>query len=93
MPSKTQLQKTRDRIFAALNGQAKCRSTLVHETGLARTTIYDHLMRALADGEVRRFAVKGKSRGRPKVFWEKLDTVVISNVDGVIQPDLSRVES
>ncbi len=46
------------------------RSNLVSMTGVARTTLYDSLLRLIVKGYVSRFSEARKERGRPKVFFQ-----------------------
>ena len=46
------------------------RAKLVSLTGVARSTLYDSLMRLNLKGYVTSFSEERKQRGRPKVFYE-----------------------
>jgi len=46
------------------------RSKLVAITGIARSTLYDSLLRLILKGYVARFSEERRQRGRPKVFYK-----------------------
>jgi uncharacterized membrane protein len=46
------------------------RSRLVAITGIARSTLYDSLLRLILKGYVARFSEERRQRGRPKVFYK-----------------------
>lgn len=46
------------------------RSRLVTITGIARSTLYDSLLRLILKGYVARFSEERRQRGRPKVFYK-----------------------
>lgn len=46
------------------------RSKLVTLTGIARSTLYDSLLRLILKGYVARYSEDRKQRGRPKVFYQ-----------------------
>ena len=46
------------------------RSKLVTITGIARSTLYDSLLRLILKGYVARFSEERRQRGRPKVFYK-----------------------
>jgi len=46
------------------------RSRLVAITGIARSTLYDSLLRLILKGYVARFSEVRRQRGRPKVFYK-----------------------
>lgn len=46
------------------------RSRLVSITGIARSTLYDSLLRLILKGYVARFSEERRQRGRPKVFYK-----------------------
>jgi predicted ArsR family transcriptional regulator len=48
------------------------RSKLVSLTGIARSTLYDSLLRLILKGYVARFPENRKQRGRPKVYYQVL---------------------
>lgn len=48
------------------------RSKLVSLTGIARSTLYDSLLRLILKGYIARFSEDRKQRGRPKVFYQVL---------------------
>ena len=48
------------------------RSKLVSLTGIARSTLYDSLLRLILKGYVVRFSEDRKQRGRPKVYYQVL---------------------
>jgi predicted ArsR family transcriptional regulator len=58
-------------VFAILKREGPLtRSHLVSITGVARTTLYDSLLRLIVKGYVSRFSEARKQRGRPKVFFQ-----------------------
>ena len=58
-------------IYAILRREGPLtRSHLVSITGVARTTLYDCLLRLIVKGYVTRFSEQRKQRGRPKVFFQ-----------------------
>ncbi|MFW9856397.1 MAG: helix-turn-helix domain-containing protein [Candidatus Thorarchaeota archaeon] len=58
-------------IYAILRREGPLtRSNLVSLTGIARTTLYDSLLRLIVKGYVTRFSEERKERGRPKVFFQ-----------------------
>jgi len=48
------------------------RSKLVNLTGVARSTLYDSLLRLILKGYVVRFSEERTERGRPKVYYKIL---------------------
>lgn len=48
------------------------RSKLVSLTGIARSTLYDSLLRLILKGHIARFSEDRKQRGRPKVYYQVL---------------------
>ncbi len=46
------------------------RSKLVAITGIARSTLYDSLLRLILKGYVARFSEERRQRGRPKVYYK-----------------------
>lgn len=46
------------------------RSQLVKKTGVARSTLYDALVRLILQGHVTKFSERPTSPGRPKVFFQ-----------------------
>ena len=48
------------------------RSKLVALTGIARSTLYDSLLRLILKGFVASFSEDRRHRGRPKVFYKAL---------------------
>ena len=48
------------------------RSKLVSLTGIARSTLYDSLLRLILKGYVARYSEDRKQRGRPKVYYQVL---------------------
>lgn len=46
------------------------RSKLVSLTGIARSTLYDSLLRLILKGYVARFSEERRQRGRPKVYYK-----------------------
>ena len=48
------------------------RSKLVSLTGIARSTLYDSLLRLILKGYIARFSEDRKQRGRPKVYYQVL---------------------
>ena len=52
---------------------ALTRSKLVSLTGIARSTLYDSLLRLMLKGYVASFSEDRRHRGRPKVFYKILD--------------------
>ena len=48
------------------------RSKLVSLTGIARSTLYDSLLRLILKGFVASFSEDRRHRGRPKVFYKVL---------------------
>jgi predicted ArsR family transcriptional regulator len=48
------------------------RSKLVSLTGIARSTLYDSLLRLILKGFVASFSEDRRQRGRPKVFYKVL---------------------
>ncbi|UCG00503.1 MAG: winged helix-turn-helix transcriptional regulator [Candidatus Heimdallarchaeota archaeon] len=46
------------------------RSRLVAITGIARSTLYDSLLRLILKGYVARFSEERRQRGRPKIFYK-----------------------
>ena len=48
------------------------RSKLVSLTGIARSTLYDSLLRLILKGFVASFSEDRRHRGRPKVFYKAL---------------------
>lgn len=46
------------------------RSELVKETKIPRSTIYDSLVKLILDGQVWKYSVPSKKRGRPRIFYE-----------------------
>jgi len=48
------------------------RSRLVNITGVARSTLYDSLLRLILKGYVARYSEERKERGRPKVYYKAL---------------------
>ncbi|MHA2307472.1 MAG: winged helix-turn-helix transcriptional regulator [Candidatus Hodarchaeales archaeon] len=48
------------------------RSKLVSLTGIARSTLYDSLLRLILKGYIARFSEDRKQRGRPRVFYQVL---------------------
>lgn len=63
------------RVLAAVlatAGRPLTRGELVQQTGLPRTTIYEHLCRLEACQQVARFTVRGRGRrGRPWTVWTR----------------------
>ena len=49
------------------------RSKLVSLTGIARSTLYDSLLRLILKGFVASFSEDRRHRGRPKVFYKALN--------------------
>ena len=49
------------------------RSKLVSITGIARSTLYDCLLRLILKGYVVSFSEERRHRGRPKVFYKALN--------------------
>jgi predicted transcriptional regulator len=41
-------------------------------TGIARSTLYDSLLRLILKGYIARFSEDRKQRGRPRVFYQVL---------------------
>ncbi len=52
---------------------ALTRSKLVSLTGIARSTLYDSLLRLMLKGYIASFSEDRRHRGRPKVFYKVLD--------------------
>ena len=46
------------------------RSRLVSLTGIARSTLYDSLLRLILKGYVARFSEDRRQRGRPKIYYK-----------------------
>ncbi|MFX0209023.1 MAG: helix-turn-helix domain-containing protein, partial [Candidatus Hodarchaeota archaeon] len=46
------------------------RARLVSITGIARSTLYDSLLRLILKGYVARFSEERRQRGRPKVYYK-----------------------
>lgn len=46
------------------------RTRLVSITGIARSTLYDSLLRLILKGYVARFSEERRQRGRPKVYYK-----------------------
>ncbi|MFX0013558.1 MAG: helix-turn-helix domain-containing protein [Promethearchaeota archaeon] len=46
------------------------RAKLVSITGIARSTLYDSLLRLILKGYVARFSEERRQRGRPKVYYK-----------------------
>lgn len=46
------------------------RSKLVSITGIARSTLYDSLLRLILKGYVARFSEERRRRGRPKIYYK-----------------------
>ncbi|NHJ02171.1 MAG: hypothetical protein EAX86_08535 [Candidatus Heimdallarchaeota archaeon] len=46
------------------------RSKLVSLTGIARSTLYDSLLRLILKGYVARYSEERRQRGRPKVYYK-----------------------
>ncbi len=46
------------------------RTKLVSITGIARSTLYDSLLRLILKGYVARFSEERRQRGRPKVYYK-----------------------
>lgn len=52
---------------------ALTRSKLVSLTGIARSTLYDSLLRLMLKGYIASYSEDRRLRGRPKVFYKVLD--------------------
>jgi predicted ArsR family transcriptional regulator len=48
------------------------RTRLVKLTGVARSTLYDSLLRLILKGHVLRYSEERKQRGRPKVYFKAI---------------------
>ncbi|MFX0170628.1 MAG: helix-turn-helix domain-containing protein [Candidatus Hodarchaeota archaeon] len=48
------------------------RTKLVRLTGIARSTLYDSLLRLILKGYVIRFSEERRQRGRPKVYFKAI---------------------
>jgi predicted transcriptional regulator len=48
------------------------RTKLVRITGIARSTLYDSLLRLILKGYVIRFSEERRQRGRPKVYFKAI---------------------
>ncbi len=48
------------------------RTKLVKLTGVARSTLYDSLLRLILKGHVFRYSEERKQRGRPKVYFKAI---------------------
>jgi len=46
------------------------RARLVSITGIARSTLYDSLLRLILKGYVARFSEERRQRGRPKIYYK-----------------------
>lgn len=61
-------------VYAILKREGPLtRSRLVSITDVARTTLYDCLLRLIVKGYVSRYSEQRKQRGRPKVFFQAMD--------------------
>ena len=47
----------------------KTRPEIVSDLGIPRTTVYDRLVRLVLRGQVRKFPVPRKTRGRPRIKY------------------------
>jgi predicted ArsR family transcriptional regulator len=62
------------KIFNILKKQGPLtRSKLVSITGIARSTLYDCLLRLILKGYVVSFSEERRHRGRPRVFYKALN--------------------
>jgi predicted ArsR family transcriptional regulator len=62
------------KIFIILKQQGPLtRSKLVTITGIARSTLYDCLLRLILKGYVVSFSEERRHRGRPRVFYKALN--------------------
>ena len=63
--------KTDLTVLSALReNQPATRMDLCEKTGIPRTTIYDSLTRLMLKKVVIKYSSPGKSKGRPKVFYQ-----------------------
>lgn len=46
------------------------RSQLTNITGIPRTTIYDVVVKLILGEKIRKYSVRSRKRGRPRVFYE-----------------------
>ncbi len=46
------------------------RTQLVAKTNIARSTLYDSLLRLILKGHVTKFSERSQERGRPKVYFQ-----------------------
>lgn len=66
------LSKSEEKILTVLSySKGKQRSTLVLQTGLSRTWVYEVLTKLENKGLAERFVKNEFYRGRPKVFWRR----------------------
>ena len=62
---------TDDRIYRLLIEKGPMtRSTLMQATSIARSTIYDALLRMIIKGYIRKFSNEPTGPGRPKVYFQ-----------------------
>lgn len=59
-------------VLEALGGDELTRRELVQRMGLARSTVYDHLKKALAAKKVAAYCRPRRTRGRPPVYWRRV---------------------
>lgn len=62
------------RVLSILEKQGPLtRGKLVSITGIARSTLYDSLLRLILKGYVASFSEERRHRGRPKVYYKALN--------------------